>query len=81
MSPDAEVVALDAKIAVYLEERRRLFVRGFAKFVIAQGSGALAPSSEKGKALTWQARGRQIYGAEPFNQVMREELAARKVAA
>lgn len=67
---------LDAKIAVYIEERRKLFVRGFARFVIGQGVGALCSvmDPKTKKPITWQTRGRQLYGAELFTTVMREEL-------
>lgn len=71
---------LNEKIEAYCEERKQ-FVRGFARFVIDQGPGALTPSAlepeSKDPTLTWQKRGRQIYGVRLFNQVLREELEAR----
>lgn len=65
-----------------MTEQRKQLARGFARFVIRQGSGACCPhpyekGPHAGEPKTWQARGREIYGIELFNQVMREELATR----
>lgn len=70
--------ALDAKLEAYCEERKQ-FVRGFVRLVIRQGHGAkcgiIDPRTKE--PMSWQARGRQLYGVELFNQVFREELARR----
>lgn len=70
---------LDEKLKAYVADRYT-FVRGFVRFVIRQGHGALC-SIEDPKTrtpITWQARGRQLYGAELFNDAMREELVRMK---
>lgn len=71
---------LDPAIEAYIEERKKQFVRGFARFVIKQGVGALCSivDPKTKKPVTWQTRGRQLYGAELFTTVMREEVAALK---
>lgn len=33
-----------------------------------------------GNAMTWQARGRELFGRDVFNQALLEELAKRKAA-
>lgn len=69
------------KIEAHAEERRRLFVRGFARFVILRGSGAKAPAVDgQEKAETWQAVGRRLYGESLFNEVLREEIEAQRGA-
>lgn len=62
----------------HTEERRRQFVTGFARFVIDQGSGALAPTKEGAKPESWQAVGRRLYGTELFNETLQREIAVRK---
>lgn len=80
MSEEDGTKILDAKVAEYIEERKRLFVRGFARFVIRQGAGALCSIEDPKtkRPITWQARGRQLYGVTLFNAVLREEIEALK---
>lgn len=82
MSIDPGRAALDAEVDRVCRERKVKFVRGFVRFVISQGYGAKCPSikDDKGAPITWQQRGRQMYGKDLFDTVMREELAARKRA-
>lgn len=57
------------------------FARGFARKVLDLGHGAVTGDVDKdGKPITWQARGRQLFGAEAFSKAMREEIAERKRA-
>jgi hypothetical protein len=57
------------------------FARGFARKVLDLGHGAVTGQVDSsGKPVTWQARGRELFGAEVFNQAMRDEIAARKAA-
>lgn len=65
---------LEATIKAYIQDRKQ-FVRGFARFVIEKGHGAVSPrKNEKGKLMSWQGVGRLLYGADLFNTVFREEL-------
>lgn len=78
MSEDGRKI-LDEKIEAYLEERKQ-FVRGFARLVIRQGPGALCGvlDAKTKQPITWQTRGRQLYGVRLFNETFREELARRE---
>lgn len=68
--------AVRVQIQQHAEERKRLFVVGFVRFVIERGAGAIAPTQADGKPETWQAVGRRLYGVSLFNQVLTDELAA-----
>lgn len=68
---------LEEAVERSLSQKRDL-ARGFARFVIKMGHGALAPSSTPERRVTWQQKGRELYGRELFNEVLREELAKLK---
>lgn len=78
LEDNAIACKLRADVDTHTEERRQQFVVGFARFVIDRGSGALAPTQDKGKPESWQAVGRRLYGTELFNETLQRELAARQ---
>lgn len=78
LEDDAVARQLRAGIDAHTEERRRQFVTGFARFVIERGSGAVAPTQDKGKPESWQAVGRRLYGTELFNETLQREITTRK---
>ena len=54
-------------------------VKAFARFVIDQGHGAVCSMKDQhNRPITWQARGRQLYGTDEFNKALLEEIEARK---
>jgi len=61
------------------DDLQKDLVRGFARFVLKQGRGATCPTPHKNnQPKTWQQRGRELYGAELFNSVLREEIERMK---
>lgn len=71
--------ALDRTIDAYLEERRTLFMRGFAEYCIKQGLDKPSPyPPSREKKHTWRERGQRMYGARHFDACVKELLDAKK---
>jgi len=71
---------LHTKIDAYLDERRKQFCLGFARFVLERGLDTMAPVRDGKKPETWRQAGQRLYGHEVFEATLAAEVQARREA-
>ncbi|HSV90886.1 MAG TPA: hypothetical protein VLH80_07285 [Nitrospiraceae bacterium] len=64
------------QLDTYIDERRKLFMAGFARFVLERGMETIAPELKGKPRERWIDVGRRLYGKEHFDGALRAELAA-----
>jgi hypothetical protein len=72
---------LQETVDAYLEERRRMFMVGFVRFVLERGLETKAPLQDRKPPETWRQVGRRLYGVEPFEATLATEVQARRQGA